>query len=112
MESFSRIQSFNPGFNKEGVLLASLDLFPAGYDATQGTQVLSDLLDELKKIPGVSSYTLARHIPLGFTSLSSSSIDVDGYTPHKDETLLVSLTTVGPNYLGVMNIPLVGGRDI
>jgi predicted permease len=110
--SLRRIESFDAGFNKDGVLLASIDLFPAGYDSARGTQALSNLLDELKGIPGVTSYTLARHVPLGFTGINSSSIDVEGYTPKKDALDVVAFTPVGPGYAGVMNIPLIAGRDI
>jgi macrolide transport system ATP-binding/permease protein len=112
MVSLRRIQSFDAGFNKDGVLLASIDLFPAGYDAARGSQALSNLLDELKGIPGVTSYTLARHVPLGFSGINSSSIDVEGQTAKKDAFDVVSFTPVGPGYLGMMNIPLVAGRDI
>ena len=112
VKSLSQIQSFNPGFNKEGVLLASIDLFPSGYDATTGPPVLRQLLDELQTIPGVSSFTLARHVPLGLTGLNSSSVQIDGYDQLPGKPIFASLTPVGPNYLGVMNIPLIAGRDI
>jgi putative ABC transport system permease protein len=112
MVSLKRIEAFNPGFRKDGVLLASLDLFPAGYSPARGQQVLSEVLDALQAIPGVTSYTLARHVPLGFTGLSSSSIDVEGRQSEPNKPDVISFTAVGPNYLDVMNIPLVAGRDI
>jgi putative ABC transport system permease protein len=112
IQSQNRIQSFDPGFKKDGVLLASLDFFTAGYDSKTGLPLLAQLLDELKTIPGVTSYTLARHVPLGLTGLNSTTIEVDGYTAQRDERMFVSLTTVGPNYLDAMNIPLIAGRDI
>jgi macrolide transport system ATP-binding/permease protein len=112
LTSLNRVRSFNPGFDKAGMLLASIDLFPAGYDAPTGTQVLSRIDDALGALPGVTSHTLARHVPLGFTGLNSSSIEVDGRTRVEGEPLLVAVTTVGPGYLHVMGIPLVSGRDI
>jgi putative ABC transport system permease protein len=113
VRSLRNMESYNPGFNKDGVLLASIDLFPAGYDVKSGTALFSRLLDELQTIPGVTSFTLARHVPLGLTGLSSSSVEVDGYTPTSpNDSPFAGVTTIGPNYFGVMNIPLVAGRDI
>ena len=112
MVSLKRIEAFNPGFRKDGVLLASLDLFPARYEPAKGTQVLNNVLDALQTIPGVTSYTLARHVPLGFSGLSSSSIEVEGRQTEPNRPDIVSFTTVGPNYLGVMDIPLIAGRDL
>lgn len=112
LRSLRNIQAFDAGFDRNGVLLASLDLFAAGYDRQRGTQVLRDLVDGLESIPGVTSRTIARHVPLGLTGLSSSSVEIEGYQPAADEVPIIPFTPVGPDYLRTMGITLLKGRDI
>src|SRR5262249_4523236 len=54
-----RMGSMDPGFDAHGVELVSLDLSLGGYSATTGPQFGHDLLDRVRRIPGVQNATIA-----------------------------------------------------
>jgi predicted permease len=111
IRSFRKAQQFDPGFNPDHVLLASLDLFPAGYGESAGIELDRQLLARLEMMPGVQSATLADWVPLG-VAISSTTIKPEGYVPRPQESMEIREAIVGPNYLRTMQIPLLAGREI
>jgi predicted permease len=109
--SLGRARALDPGFDAEGLLLASLDLFPAGYDEERGRELYPRLLDEVEALPGVAGATLARRLALDFAGLPSATFAVDGYAPAAGEEVSLVASSVGPRYFEVMRAPLVEGRD-
>lgn len=112
VRSMRNAQSFNPGFNPQNVLLASVDLFPAGYTADTGRVFFRQVLDRVRAIPGSNAVTLSRRVPLGLTGSSTSNVHVDGYTRPHGEPMIVAYDHVGPDYFRTLQIGLVRGRDI
>jgi predicted permease len=100
------------GFQQRNVLLARVDLFSSGYSPDQGRHFCEQLLERVDALPGVRCATLARRVPLGFGGQSSSTIQVEGYVPAKDEIVWSCVERVGRNYFRAMEIPMVQGRDI
>ena len=109
--SLKRAQSMDPGFNSDNVLLASIDLFPNGYEPEQGRQLYERILDEVGALPGVQSVAMARHTPLSLGGSSSAGMTVEGYEPAEGERPFVFYTMVSPDYFRTMEIPIVKGRD-
>lgn len=110
IRGFRRAQRFDPGFNPDRVLVASFDLFPAGYSRDKGLEFDRQLLAKLGALPGVQSVTLADTLPLGFVR-NTEMVKLEGYAPRLREAMDIRNATVGPNYLRTMEIPLVGGRE-
>ena len=110
IRSFLAAQQFNPGFNQEHVLLASYDLFPAGYNEARGIQFNRQLLARLSALPGVEAVTMGSRVPLGFGG-GSTSVKPEGYTWQPHESMEIPEIMVGPDYLHTMQIPLAAGRD-
>ncbi|HEY6306349.1 MAG TPA: ABC transporter permease [Candidatus Angelobacter sp.] len=110
LRSFGNAQRFDPGFKPDNVLLATFELFPAGYSDADGAQFERLLVSKLEAVPGVRSASLATWLPLGFT-WSSSNIQPEGYVPQHDESMEIGSAVVGPNYLRTMEIPLISGRE-
>jgi predicted permease len=110
IQAFRNAQRFYPGFNPDHVLLASYDLFPAGYSEATGKVFHRQLLARLETLPGVQSATLAGWAPFGF---GSNSIDIqpEGYVPRARESMAIGYAMAGPNYLRTMQIPLTAGRE-
>ena len=111
LRSFQRAQHADPGFQAKHVLLASIDLFPAGYNSDTGMAFQRELLKRLEQIPGVQSATLSDWTPLGFR-INDETIRPEGYAPQRNESLSILVMQVGPKYLATLGIPLVSGRDI
>lgn len=111
IRSLQNAQSANPGFNIKDVALASVDLFPNGYDKIKGSTFYTQLIKRAESLPGVSSATVADKLPLRLFGDSSQSVDIEGYSARPGEMLNFEFDTVGPRYFEIMQIPLVVGRD-
>jgi predicted permease len=110
IRSIRNSQRFNPGFNSDRVLLASFDLFPAGYTTANGIEFDRQLLAKLETLPGVQSVTLSNWVPLGFT-FDMTTVSPEGYVPQLHESMDAGEARIAPNYFRTMEIPLVSGRD-
>ena len=108
--SFTRSGEMDPGFSLRQGILASVDLLPAGYDEARGGEFLERLTERVASLPGVESASVARSIPLDFSSGSDMSADIDGYTPREGEEIIVPYNQVGRAYFATMGIPIVRGR--
>ncbi|HKD45257.1 MAG TPA: ABC transporter permease [Candidatus Angelobacter sp.] len=110
LRSFEESQRFDPGFNPENVLLARFDLDAAGYSKTEGIQFQRQLLLKLEALPEAKSACMATWLPLGFT-WSPVLIKPENYAPQPSESMKVGSSTVSPDYLKTMQIPLLDGRE-
>ena len=111
MQSLQRIQSASPGFSTENVLLSGVDLLSAGYNAERAKAFQDQLVESVRALPGVEAATFARVIPFGLRDFSSAPITVEGYQAGADERPTADYNQVGPDYFGVMGIPIVAGRE-
>jgi predicted permease len=111
VRSLQAAEDIDPGFDPDGLLIASVDLVPNGYTPETGRQFHRRLTEAMRGVPGVESYALARQVPLGMSGSSSTGIVVDGYTPKADEEVVIVYNIVGPRYFSTMRIPMVSGRE-
>ena len=109
--SLIKLQQEDLGFNRDNVLLASVDTRLAGYKADELSAVYRQLYDRLSALPNVQSVTMASYSPLQGTG-TDSTITVRGYTPAKDENTAVADIQIGPKFCETMGVPLLMGRDI
>jgi predicted permease len=110
IRSFLSAQQINPGHNSHNVLIASYDLFTAGYSDTHGAEFDRQLVAKLQTLPGVQSVALSSRVPLGFGG-GSTSVKPEGYVPQTNESMETQVAIVTPNYFQTMQIPMVKGRD-
>jgi macrolide transport system ATP-binding/permease protein len=101
----------DPGFSTRNGLLASIDLLPAGYDASHGRAFFQEILARVREIPGVDAASLGETVPLGFGGNGEFGATIDGYTPGPNEEMTLFFNRVGSDYLKTMGIPLVAGRE-
>jgi predicted permease len=107
--TLSNLRNFYPGFNRENVLLFSVNPPIIGY--TDVVPLYERLLNRLRAIPGVRSASLSVHEPLS-TSASTTTVRVQGPAVQQGEDLApVNIEPVGPDYFATMEIPLLRGRD-
>jgi predicted permease len=110
IRSFQRAQQIDPGFNPHNVLIASYDLFTAGYSEATGAEFNRQLVTKLETLPGVQSVALSNRLPLTFGG-GSTSVKPEGYVSPANESMETQAAIVTPNFLQTMQIPLVKGRD-
>jgi predicted permease len=110
IRSFVSAQQINPGFNTHNVLIASYDLFTAGYSPEAGAEFDRQLVAKLETVPGIQSVALSSRVPVGFPG-GSTSVKPEGYVPQAHESMETQDAIVTPNYLRTMQIPILNGRD-
>jgi putative ABC transport system permease protein len=110
IRSFRSAQQINAGFNSRGVLIASYDLFTAGYSDANGVEFDRQVVAKLEALPGVQSVALSSRVPLGIGG-GSTSVKPEGYVPQANESMETQDAIITPNYFKTMEIPIVKGRD-
>jgi predicted permease len=106
LQSLHNLLAVDPGFARENILVASIDT-----DMNRYMEFYTQLLEDVKRLPGVVSAALADSPPLGTNT--GWNIFVPGYTPKANEPRRSpSVAFVSSGYAATMNIPLLLGRDI
>ena len=112
LKSFNDTRTTDPGFTREGVLLATYDL-RGRNQATESSAMdfSARLLDGLQASPGIDSAALATSVPLDIHGMPSRRFAIDGRA-RPDGSLDEALTnTVTPGYFQTMGIPMLAGKD-
>ncbi len=111
VQSFRNARKIDPGFSRDGVMLAGLQLGISGYEREPGLDFLRRLRDRLRTAPGVEETCYAEMIPLGLDPGSWEDLHVQGYQPRPGENMKIYRNLVSSGYFALMRIPLVAGRD-
>jgi predicted permease len=101
------------GFRADGLVLFDLNPPSKQYPAPKDVAVHARIEQALRDVPGVGGVTLT-DIPLVANSQSESDFNVEGASktnePHGDGSGAMQ-ATVGQDFLSVMGIPIVAGRN-
>src|SRR5262249_42970156 len=105
-----RLSSLNPGVNVQNVLVTRAALSPATLANTAQTRAAwQDVLDRARRVPGVDSVAMVDTVPM-----REGNNQVGYWTspalPAPNELPIALATSVTPDYLKVMGIPLLQGR--
>ena len=111
LRSFTETRDTNPGFRREGVLLAAYDLTGRVTDDGRARRFASRLLQRLREAPGVESAAISSSVPLDIHGLPSRSFTVDGWTRTEAGSEQVLTNTVTRGYFDLMAIPILAGTD-
>jgi predicted permease len=110
IRSFMMAQQINTGLNSHNVLIASYDLFTAGYSDASAAEFDRQLAAKLEALPGTQSVGITSRVPLGLGG-GSTAVKPAGYVPQANESMETQVAMVTPNYFQTLQIPLVKGRD-
>ena len=105
------LQSVGLGYPKEHLLIVTADGVSAGYKGPQLSNLWQDLTGRLRALPGVQGATYSEN-GLFSGSESADEIDVEGFTPSKNNEKFSRFDRVGPQYFSTVGIPLVLGREL
>ena len=98
------------GFDRNAVLLVSLDTSPTGYPADQLRERYKALLAQFERLPGVRSATVSAMTPISGAA-GSRFITVPGFDEPLQSRRRVFLNDVGANYFATYRTPVVAGRE-
>jgi predicted permease len=100
VRTLNNLQSLDPGFQTEGVLLVQLD--------DNRTAVTPTLLDEIQKLPGVLSASVSTDTPLNGWTWSDPAVPAGQTIPERDNAVFVA---AGPHFFSTLQIQLLTGRE-
>jgi predicted permease len=113
LKSFADTQTADPGFRREGVLLAAYDLRGRnrGADGSAGREFARRALDRLRALPSVESAAIAAAVPLDIHGLGERAFVVEGHARTDGLLDRTTANTVTDGYFKTMGIPFVSGKD-
>jgi len=112
LRSLTHAQTMDTGYSARQGFVGSIDLLAGGYDQPRGVAFYQQALARLNVVPGVEHASVATALPLDISAGSDMSVEVDGYTPRKEEPMHVYYARVGAGYFDTLGIDIVEGRGI
>lgn len=111
LRSFLETRSTDPGFEREGVLLAAYDLEGRNRTRDEARQFADRLLTRLRAMSTIESAAISTSMPLDIHGLPSRVFTLDGHTRVEEGSDRALTNTVTPGYFELMRIPIVSGSD-
>jgi predicted permease len=111
LRSFTETRETDPGFRREGVLLASYDLSTRNIDAPAARDFAIRLLERLRRLPGVDTAAIATSVPLDIHGLPMRAFTLEGRARSDAAPNRALSNTVTPDYFRTMGIPMRAGTD-
>ncbi len=109
--SFMETRDTDPGFRRDGVLLAAYDLTGRSTTAAGNRVFATRLLGDLRALPTVEAAAISSSVPLDIHGLPSRVFTLEGRARDEagyDEALA---NTVTPGYFALMGIAFSAGAD-
>jgi predicted permease len=108
VRTLQNLLNVDPGFRREGVLLVDLDGQREGYTGARLTAFYSDLLDRVRRVPGVACASISSHTPLSGSTWSEAAVPKGQPVPQRDTAIFIA---AGPGFFATMQTPLIAGRE-
>ena len=108
VRTLQQLNAIRIGFNREHVLLVTLNAAQAGYRDDALLRFYADLNNRFRSLPGIRGVTFSNYTLLT-NSRNTSSLRVPGSSAKADS---VTMLNVGPDFLSIMEVPVLRGRDL
>src|SRR5690348_621995 len=108
--TFRSLAPLDPGFQRNQVLLAAVDLRNVHYSAERQRQFAHDMVARLRAMPGVRAASASWMMPISGMTWNDFII-VDGFSPKSDDGRLVDFNAVSDGFFTTLGTPLLAGRD-
>jgi predicted permease len=108
--SLYNLKHLSPGFDVDALVSFAISPELNGYDQPRLKQFYRSLQEDLRQVPGVRGVSLASD-PVLSDSISSRTVQVQGYQNKPDEDMNPWTNEIAPDYFRTMGIPLVLGRE-
>jgi predicted permease len=106
VQSLRSLDSVDPGFRGDDLLLITLEPAAAGYDGARLEAFWRDTLGRVSGIGGVQSVSLAKTVPLAPGRQRQPWLN-----PASGENVEIDTNVVAPRYFRTLDIPLLRGRE-
>jgi predicted permease len=108
--SLYNLKTLETGFTASNLMTFHVDPALNGYDQDRIKGFYDRLLEDIRRIPGVHSASIAQVAALT-GSASSRTVQVQGYEPKPDENMNPWTNEIAPDYFKTMSMPLMMGRE-
>jgi len=110
-QSFLRMRSAKLGYNPHGVLTMQIALSEQKYETLQKQVAFCErVLERTRALPGVRSAGASNQLPCADDLHGSGLYVADAPEPRPKDVPVVLRTSVTPDYLRALEIPVLGGR--
>jgi predicted permease len=109
VRTLENLENFDPGFNKERVLLFTVNPGVIGYNFDQSSRLYQRLLDKINEIPGVRGATFSFYSPLNMLGRTLPKFEES--TPSIQGSVHIGINELGPNYFKTFETSMLAGRD-
>jgi predicted permease len=109
--TFHETRATDPGFRRDGMLLAAYDFTGRSVDASFARTFAGRLLERLRALPAVEAAAIASSVPLDIHGMPLRSVTVEGRARTSAAPDQALSNTVTPGYFRTMGIPLRAGGD-
>ena len=111
VQTLRNLENLNLGMRANGLLVFGVTPQQQIHNDEEGVRFYQALLDRMRALPGVESATVMRQ-RLGQGWSSNTGAYVDGQRPKVTRFPSMRWNAIGPDFLHVLGIPLLLGRDI
>ncbi len=112
VRTLQRLWNVNVGFDRENVLMFSVDARLAGHPTDRISPLYRDILQRLRQIPDVKSASVSIVRPLDDSFYLVDSLDrVDGRELADKDRIRVAWNSMSPGYFATAGMPILLGRD-
>jgi predicted permease len=110
IRTFASLNQLNLGFDRHAVLVASVEIPASRVEREQRPEILRQLLDAARVVPGVSSAALSSITPLGGETWNNL-VELPDLPQLPEEQRLTYFNRVTPGWFRTYGTPLLAGRD-
>ncbi len=110
VRSLYNLETFDAGFQRNGVLLVSLDGYSNARTRNQVATLFVHLLDRISQIPGIESAAFAGFAPISGKEIGVNIV-IDSDTAPPTAPVNTHFVGISPGYFPTLGIPLLAGRD-
>ncbi|HEV7990607.1 MAG TPA: ABC transporter permease [Gemmatimonadaceae bacterium] len=110
LSTFRTLTTLDPGFEREGVLLTSVDLRSSKFTDEQLRATTRDMLERVRATPGVRSASASTLTPISGAGWNGE-VEVDGYTPKGRKDAMVFFNAVSDDFFSTLGTRVLAGRD-
>jgi macrolide transport system ATP-binding/permease protein len=104
--SLSVLTASDLGFDKDRLLLVTINTQAAAPTGQGGVMLLAAMLERLRAVPGVSAVSYARRPVQSYWPVEPIGAEAGGRPP------VAERNEVGPGYLGAMGVTALAGHDL
>ncbi len=110
LRSLQAARAADLGMTPHNLLLLAFDPALARRSDTQAKLLMRDILDGVRRVPGVESATLTSAVPLTLIISNSNFVSAEQAKNPQARRVQTDIYFVGPDFFSTMGIPLLAGE--